>query len=42
MTMPRAMNHFGLTVTDIDAAVQWYQDVFDCTLVMAHEGARRW
>ncbi len=35
MTLPRTMNHVGLTVTDIYAAVQWYQDVFDCTVVMA-------
>lgn len=35
MTQPRAMNHAGITVTDIDEAVKWYQDVFGCTVVMA-------
>ena len=29
------MNHVGITVTDIYEAVEWYQDVFDCTVVMA-------
>ncbi len=35
MSTPRAMNHAGLTVTDIDAAVEWYCDVLGCTVVMA-------
>ena len=35
MTYPRAMNHVGLTVTDIDAAVAWYCDTFGCELLMA-------
>ena len=34
MTYPRAFNHVGITVTDIDAAVRWYQKVIGCTVVM--------
>lgn len=34
MTHPRAFNHVGLTVTDIDKAVRWYRKVFGCSLVM--------
>lgn len=34
MTDPRAFNHVGITVTDIDAAVRWYRKVFGCTVVM--------
>ena len=35
MSTPRAFNHVGLTVTDINAAVEWYRDVLGCTVVMA-------
>ena len=35
MTLPRAMNHVGITVPDIDAAVAWYRDVIGCN-VLAH------
>jgi len=31
---PRNMNHVGLTVTDIEEAVGWYQEVLGFTLVM--------
>jgi catechol 2,3-dioxygenase-like lactoylglutathione lyase family enzyme len=34
MSYPRTFNHVGLTVTDIDAAIAWYQDVLGCTVVM--------
>ena len=30
MTQPLAMNHIGINVPDIHAAVSWYQDVFGC------------
>ncbi len=35
MVYPRSMNHVGITVTDIDAAVKWYRELFGCTVVMA-------
>ncbi len=35
MNLPHAMNHVGITVPDIDAAVAWYRDVIGC-YVLAH------
>lgn len=35
MVCPHTMNHVGITVTDIDAAVKWYQELFGCSVVMA-------
>ena len=35
MVYPRNINHVCITVTDIDAAVKWYQDLFGCTVIMA-------
>jgi catechol 2,3-dioxygenase-like lactoylglutathione lyase family enzyme len=34
MTYPRAFNHVGVTVTDIDKAVRWYQDVLGCSVIL--------
>lgn len=33
-TYPRGLAHVGLTVSDIEAATDWYQDVLGFTLVM--------
>jgi len=35
MSLPRAMNHVGINVPDIDAAVAWYRDAIGC-YVLAH------
>ena len=35
MKYSRNMNHVGLSVTDIDAAVDWYVETFGCTVLMA-------
>jgi len=35
MIYPRTMNHVGITVTDIDAAVKWYRELFGCRVIMA-------
>ena len=35
MVYPRNMNHVGISVTDIDAAVKWYQNLFGCTVLIA-------
>ena len=35
MVYPRTLNHVAITVTDIDAAVKWYQKLFGCTVMMA-------
>jgi len=34
MTQPMRMNHIGLSVPDIDAAVRWYVDVLGCYLLV--------
>ncbi len=31
---PRALNHIGLTVPDIDAAIRWYGEIFGFQLIM--------
>ena len=31
---PRAFSHVGITVTDLDRAVEWYRSVLGCTLLM--------
>lgn len=31
---PRAFNHIGITVTDIEHAIQWYSEVFGFKLIM--------
>jgi catechol 2,3-dioxygenase-like lactoylglutathione lyase family enzyme len=31
---PLAVNHVGITVPDIFAAIDWYSDVFGCTHLM--------
>lgn len=31
---PLALNHVGITVPDIHAAIDWYGDVFGCTRIM--------
>ena len=31
---PRGLAHVGFTVPDIDAAVEWYRDVFGFNLVL--------
>ena len=35
MKYSRNMNHVGLSVTDIDAAADWYVETFGCTVLMA-------
>ena len=40
MTHPRAFNHVGITVTDIDEGVRWYQNVLGCQVVMPPMDAR--
>jgi catechol 2,3-dioxygenase-like lactoylglutathione lyase family enzyme len=32
-TAPRAVTHIGITVTDIDAAIKWYEDVMGFRLI---------
>lgn len=34
MVYPHTMNHVGITVSDIDAGVKWYQELFGCTVLM--------
>ena len=34
MVYPHTMNHVGITVSDIDAGVKWYQELFGCTILM--------
>lgn len=34
MTTPRALNHVGIVVADITAAIKWYGDVFGFRLIM--------
>jgi catechol 2,3-dioxygenase-like lactoylglutathione lyase family enzyme len=33
MADPRAFNHVGISVPDIDAAVAWYRDVLNCSVL---------
>ncbi len=33
-TTPRALDHVGISVPDIDAAVAWYRDVLGCYVLM--------
>jgi catechol 2,3-dioxygenase-like lactoylglutathione lyase family enzyme len=40
MVYRRNMNHVGISVTDIDAAVKWYHEVFGCDIVMAPIAAK--
>ena len=40
MTHPRAFNHVGITVTDIDEGVRWYERVLGCQVVMPPMDAR--
>jgi catechol 2,3-dioxygenase-like lactoylglutathione lyase family enzyme len=40
MRYPRTMNHVGITVTDIGAAVEWYCETFGCSVLMAPIGAK--
>jgi len=34
MVQPMRMNHIGISVPDIDAAVRWYVDVLGCYLLV--------
>ena len=34
MVYPRAFSHIGITVTDLDQAVEWYQQVLGCYVLM--------
>ena len=34
MTTPRALNHIGITVPDIFAAIDWYQEIFGFSHIM--------
>ena len=34
MTNSRTMNHVGITVTDIDAAADWYYKILGCNILM--------
>jgi catechol 2,3-dioxygenase-like lactoylglutathione lyase family enzyme len=34
MTKPLALNHIGISVPDIHAAVAWYRDVLDCYVLV--------
>ncbi|MFQ5971475.1 MAG: VOC family protein [Alphaproteobacteria bacterium] len=34
MTYPRAFSHIGITVTDLDKAVEWYHDVLGAYIIM--------
>lgn len=34
MVYPRAMNHVGINVPDIYAAVEWYRDILGCDLLV--------
>jgi len=34
MHQPMRMNHIGLSVPDIDAAVKWYVEVLGCYLLV--------
>lgn len=40
MTLPHNMNHVGITVPDIDAAVVWYRDVLGCTVLAQPSDAK--
>lgn len=34
MVYPRAFSHIGITVTDLDKAVEWYQQLLGCYVLM--------
>lgn len=41
MTTPRTFSHIGLSVPDLDAAVQFYSDVLGLYLNATNRGHRR-